>query len=80
MTEPLTLPEQKHVALAIITSDQGVLVARRSDGIPPCTFPGGEIEPGEPAGQAIRRKVRRDRADRDLAVSSAGDCTRRPRA
>ena len=57
VTEPLTLPEQKHLALAVITSDQGVLIARRQDGIPPWTFPGGEIEPGEAAGDAMRRKV-----------------------
>ena len=57
VTEPLTLPEQPHVALAIITSDQGVLVARRRDGIPPWTFLGGEIQPGETSGDALRRKV-----------------------
>jgi 8-oxo-dGTP diphosphatase len=57
VTEPLTLPEQPHVALAIITSDQGVLVARRKDGIPPWTFLGGEILPGETSGDALRRKV-----------------------
>ena len=48
VTEPLTLPEQPHVALAIITSDQGVLVAKRRDGIPPWTFLGGEIQPARP--------------------------------
>ena len=58
VTEPLTLPEQPHVALAIITSDRGVLVARRRDGIPPWTFLGGEIQPGETSGDALRRKVR----------------------
>jgi 8-oxo-dGTP diphosphatase len=58
VTEPLTLPEQPHVALAIITSDQGVLVAKRRDGIPPWTFLGGEIQPGETSGDALRRKVR----------------------
>jgi 8-oxo-dGTP pyrophosphatase MutT (NUDIX family) len=57
VTEPLTLPEQPHVALAIITSDQGVLVARRHDGIPPYTFIGGEILDGETAADALRRKV-----------------------
>ena len=41
VTEPLTLPEQPHVVLAIITSDQGLLVAKRRDGIPPYTFIGG---------------------------------------
>lgn len=67
VTEPLTLPEQPHVALAIITSDQGVLVAKRRDGIPPWTFLGGEIQPGETSGDALRRKVR-DEAG--LAVTS----------
>jgi 8-oxo-dGTP pyrophosphatase MutT (NUDIX family) len=57
VTEPLTLPEQPHVALAVITSDQGVLVAKRKDGIPPYTFLGGEILPGETSGDALRRKV-----------------------
>lgn len=57
VTEPLTLPEQPHVALAIITSDQGVLVAKRRDGIPPWTFLGGEFQPGETGEQALRRKV-----------------------
>lgn len=57
VTEPLTLPEQPHVALAVVTSDQGVLVAKRRDGIPPYTFPGGEFLPGETGEQALRRKV-----------------------
>ena len=57
VTEPLTMPEQPHVALAVITSAQGVLVARRRDGIPPWTFLGGEISEGETAGDAIRRRV-----------------------
>lgn len=55
--EPLTLPEQPHIALAIITSDQGILIAKRQDGIPPWTFPGGEIQAGETSGDALRRKV-----------------------
>jgi 8-oxo-dGTP diphosphatase len=57
VTEPTTLPEQPHVALAIITSDRGVLVAHRRDGIPPWTFLGGEIQPGESSGDALRRRV-----------------------
>jgi 8-oxo-dGTP pyrophosphatase MutT (NUDIX family) len=57
VTEPTTLPEQPHVALAIITSDLGVLVARRRDGIPPWTFLGGEIREGESSGDALRRRV-----------------------
>jgi len=57
VTEPLTLPEQPHIALAVVTSDRGVLVAKRRDGIPPYTFPGGEFLPGETGEQALRRKV-----------------------
>lgn len=57
VTEPTTLPEQPHVALAIITSEQGVLIARRKDGIPPWTFLGGEIREGESSGDALRRRV-----------------------
>ena len=67
VTEPLTLPEQPHVALAVITSDQGVLVAKRRDGIPPYTFLGGEIRPGENAGEALRRRVE---AEAGLPVTS----------
>jgi 8-oxo-dGTP diphosphatase len=57
VTEPLTLPEQPHIALAVITSDQGVLIAKRRDGIPPWTFLGGEFLAGETGEQALRRKV-----------------------
>lgn len=67
VTEPLTLPEQPHIALAIITSDLGVLVAKRRDGIPPYTFPGGEFLPGETGEQALRRKVE---AETGLTVAS----------
>lgn len=68
VTEPLTLPEQPHVALAVITSDQGVLIARRKDGIPPWTFLGGEIQPGESAADALRRRVQ---AEAGLPVTGA---------
>lgn len=57
VTEPTTLPEQPHVALAVITSDRGVLIAKRLDGIPPWTFLGGEINEGESSGDALRRRV-----------------------
>jgi 8-oxo-dGTP pyrophosphatase MutT (NUDIX family) len=67
VTEPTTLPEQPHVALAIITSDRGVLVARRNDGIPPWTFLGGEINEGESSGDALRRRVE---AEAGLPVTS----------
>lgn len=67
VTEPLTLPEQPHVALAVITSDRGVLVAKRVDGIPPWTFLGGEIQGDETSGDALRRRVQ---AEARLAVIS----------
>jgi 8-oxo-dGTP diphosphatase len=68
VTEPLTLPEPPHIALAVITSDQGVLIARRHDGIPPWTFPGGEMQPGETPADALRRKVQHESG---LTVTSA---------
>ena len=67
VTEPTTLAEQPHVALAIITSDRGVLVAKRKDGIPPYTFLGGEINEGESSGDALRRRVE---AEAGLKVTS----------
>lgn len=67
VTEPLTLPEQPHIALAIITSDRGVLIAKRVDGIPPWTFLGGEFQPGETGEEALRRKVQ---AEAGLTVTS----------
>jgi 8-oxo-dGTP diphosphatase len=57
MTDPGTLEEQPTVALGIITSPKGVLIAHRKDGIPPWTFPGGEVQPGETAAAALCRKV-----------------------
>jgi 8-oxo-dGTP pyrophosphatase MutT (NUDIX family) len=67
VTEPTTLPEQPHVALAVITSDRGVLIAKRRDGIPPWTFLGGEIREGESSGAALRRRVE---AEAGLPVAS----------
>ena len=67
VTEPLTLPEQPHVALAVITSDRGVLVAKRRDGIPPWSLLGGEFAPGETGEEALRRRVQ---AEAGLTVTS----------
>jgi 8-oxo-dGTP diphosphatase len=57
VVEPTSLPEQPPIVLAIITSDRGVLIAKRADGIPPWTFPGGEIDRGESSGDAAKRRV-----------------------
>ena len=57
VTEPLTLPEKPPVALAVITSDRGVLVAKRKDGIPPWTFLGGDVNPGEAPADTLKRRV-----------------------
>jgi 8-oxo-dGTP diphosphatase len=74
VTEPATLPEQPHVGLAIITSDRGVLIAKRRDGIPPWTFLGGDIREGESAENALRRRVA---AESKLTVESVGFIGRR---
>lgn len=58
MTDPGTLAEQPTLALAIITAPgKGVLIEHRKDGIPPWTFPGGDVIPGETAAAALSRKV-----------------------
>jgi 8-oxo-dGTP diphosphatase len=45
------------VIAVIVTAPEGVLAIRRSDGTPPWTFPGGEIEPDETPAAAGRREV-----------------------
>ena len=57
MTDPGTLEELPTVALAIVTSSKGVLVEHRKDGIPPWTFPGGDVSVGETAAASLTRKV-----------------------
>jgi 8-oxo-dGTP pyrophosphatase MutT (NUDIX family) len=52
-------PEPAVIAV-IVTAPEGVLAVRRTDGNPPWTFPGGEIEPGESAAVAGRREVKQE--------------------
>jgi 8-oxo-dGTP pyrophosphatase MutT (NUDIX family) len=58
--ESSTLPEPAPIVAAIVTSDLGVLVARRNDGKPPWTFIAGEIEPGESPADAAVREVKEE--------------------
>jgi 8-oxo-dGTP pyrophosphatase MutT (NUDIX family)/transcriptional regulator with XRE-family HTH domain len=48
------------VVAAIVTSDLGVLVGRRIDGVPPWGFITGEIEPGELPEDAAIREVKEE--------------------
>ena len=51
---------QLPVVAVIVTAPEGVLAIRRTDGNPPWTFPGGEIEPGETPAVAGRREVKEE--------------------
>lgn len=48
------------VVAAVVTSDQGVLIARRNDGVPPWTFVAGEMEPGERPWDTAIREVKEE--------------------
>lgn len=60
VTDPGTEPEPASVAAAIITSEKGILVARRHDRIPPWTFPATEIGADESPAAAAARAVRKE--------------------
>jgi len=60
VTDPGTEPEPASVAAAIITSEKGILVARRHDRIPPWTFPATEISSDESPAAAAVRAVRKE--------------------
>jgi 8-oxo-dGTP pyrophosphatase MutT (NUDIX family) len=51
---------QLAVVAVVVTAPEGVLAIRRSDGKPPWTFPGGEIEPDETPAAAGRREVKEE--------------------
>ena len=55
-----TKPEPQPVVAAIVTSEHGVLLGRRNDGMPPWTFIAGEIEPGESPADAGVREVKEE--------------------
>lgn len=60
VTDPGTEVEPASVAAAIITSEKGILVARRHDRIPPWTFPATEIGTDESPAAAAVRAVRKE--------------------
>jgi 8-oxo-dGTP diphosphatase len=48
----------QQVAVAIVTSNLGILVGRRRGGNPPWVFAGGKVEPGEsPEDAAVREAL-----------------------
>jgi 8-oxo-dGTP diphosphatase len=53
-------PEPPPVAVAIVTSEHGVLAGRRNDQTPPWTFIAGQIDPGESPADAAVREVREE--------------------
>jgi 8-oxo-dGTP diphosphatase len=57
VSDPGTEPQQPAIALAIVAGPDGILLERRNDGIPPWTFPGGEVLEGESPADAIIRRV-----------------------
>lgn len=62
------MPDQPTIVAAIVTSPQGVLLARRHDGKPEWTFPSGAQEVGEVyADTAVRETLE----ETGLAVSPA---------
>ena len=74
MTEASDSPEQPAVALAIIATDRGVLVEDRADKIPPVSFPGGDVNPGESAAAAA---IRRTLAETGITITVTGELGRR---
>jgi DNA-binding transcriptional regulator YhcF (GntR family) len=54
------LPHDQPVAMAVVTSDLGMLVTWRNDKEPPAGFLSGEIEPGETAVDAMVRECKEE--------------------
>lgn len=62
MTQPTPDDTRPPIAAAVIVKDGRVLLVRRrvKEGSLSWQFPAGEVEPGEPAGQAAVREVREE--------------------
>jgi len=51
------MPDQPTIVAAIVTSPDGVLLARRHDGAPEWTFPGGAQDEGETCAETAVRET-----------------------
>lgn len=60
VTDSTSNPERPPVAAAIVTSELGVLVGKRIDGVPPWTFIAGKIHEGESSADAAVREVKEE--------------------
>jgi 8-oxo-dGTP pyrophosphatase MutT (NUDIX family) len=67
MPEPSSAPVKQPVVAAIVTSELGLLITKRRDGVPPYGFLTGEIEPGESPADAAVRECKEEAA---LAIES----------
>jgi 8-oxo-dGTP pyrophosphatase MutT (NUDIX family) len=72
VTEGARVAGPPAVAVAIVTSDLGVLVGRRRDGNPPWTFPGGKVEAGESPEDAAVRETLEETGQRIRATRVIG--------
>lgn len=73
IVDPGTQPMQPPVVLAIVTGPLGVVICHRRDERPPWSFPGGDIQPGEPPADAARRRVLEETGLEVTAVAVLGN-------
>ena len=75
----MTCPKTIRVVAALLRSKDGVLVAKRSTGNPDVLgkweFPGGKIEPGETAKEAIEREIAEEFGIKIIAGTKIAETT-----